>query len=125
MFTKEEQRFIDENPEFVKILKSMSQKEISAFTEIVTIICDLSQEEKESFYKKIDAELRKMGKPSRIDFALMVSREFEKGVDDLALINDWKWLDKCYDRYIKGDIGVLDEIRAAVAEAKMTKAVNK
>ncbi len=62
MFTKEEQRFIDENPEFVKILKSMSQKEISAFAEIVTIICDLTPEERTMFYERVDAELLKMGR---------------------------------------------------------------
>lgn len=123
MFTREEKDFIDSSPEFVGLLKSMNDKELSAFAEIVTYICDLSQEEKTAFLARIDSELKKMGRPGRLDFAQMVSKEFENGLEDLALIDDWAWLDKCYDRFMKGDVKVLDEVRAAVAEKKMEKAV--
>lgn len=124
MFTREEKDFIDSSPEFTSLLRNMTDKELSAFSEIVTYICELSQSEKEYFFARIDSELKKLGRPGRLDFAQMVSREFENGLEDLALIDDWAWLDECYKRFMKGDVSVLDEIKAAVAEKKMTKAVN-
>ena len=123
MFTKEEKDFIDSSPEFIRLLRSMNDKELSAFAEIVTYICELTPDEKTAFFARIDSELKKMGRPGRLDFAQMVSKEFENGLDDLALLDDWAWLDECYKRFLKGDLSVMDEIRAAVAEKKMEKAV--
>lgn len=120
MFTREEKDFIDSSPEFVSLLRNMTDKEISVFTEIITYICDLSQEEREAFCRKVDAELKKMGRPSRIEFAQMVAREIEKGTEDLALL-DTEYLEKCYKRFLKGDKRVLDEVKAAIAEKKMEK----
>ncbi len=87
MFTREEKDFIDSSPEFISILRSMTDKEVSAFTEIVTYICDLSQAEKEAFCRKVDSELSKMERPSRIEFAQMVAREIETGKKDLSMLD--------------------------------------
>ena len=86
MFTREEKDFIDSSPEFVSLLRNMTDNEISAFTEIITYICDLSQEEKEAFCRKVDSELKKMERPSRIEFAQMIAREIEKGEKDLYIV---------------------------------------
>lgn len=123
MFTREEKDFIDSSPEFISILRSMTDKEVSAFTEIVTYICDLSQAEKEAFCRKVDSELSKMERPSRIEFAQMVAREIETGKKDLSML-DPDYLEDCYKRYMKGDKKVLDEVKAAVAEKKMEKTVS-
>lgn len=80
MFTQEEKDFIGKNPEFVELLKSLSDDELSAFTEILTIVCELSPEERTAFYKKVDDELKKLERPSRIEFDQMVSRRFENGI---------------------------------------------
>ena len=122
MFTREEKDFIDSSPEFVRLLRGMTDKEVSAFIELLSHICDLSQTEKEFLCRKVDSELSKMERPSRIEFAQMVAREIKKGEQDLSLL-DTDYLEDCYKRYMKGDFAVMNEVKAAVAEKKMEKAV--
>lgn len=64
LFTGEEMDFIMKDQGFYQFLKTMTRPELSAFREIVTYICDLSSEEREMFFARIDEALAEMGEPA-------------------------------------------------------------
>ena len=124
MFTKGEQEFIDENPEFYEQLKNFSDDELSAFRELVSHLCGLNQEERQSFFRKVDQALADMGRPAVRNFEDVIKRKIAEGAEDLKLLDE-DYLNRQHDRFVKGDENVLNEIRAAIAEKKMEKAVGE
>ena len=64
MFTGEEMDFIMKDQRFYQFLKTMTKPELSAFREILSYICDLSREERELLFARIDEVLSEMGEPA-------------------------------------------------------------
>ena len=117
MFTKEERQFIDENPEFIEQLKSMSDDELSAFRELVSHLCGLNQEERQSFFRKVDQALADMGRPAVRNFEEVIREKITEGAEDLKLLDE-EYLVRQHKRYMKGDNTVLAEIREAIEQKK-------
>lgn len=62
LFTEEEKNFVEKSQLFYFLLGSMTDKQIIVFRKCLTYICDLSLEERELLFTRIDTVLDETGR---------------------------------------------------------------